>query len=465
MEHYRPDDTIAAISTPLGRSGIGVVRLSGAKALDIASSIFISKNNKSLESFKSHTIHYGFIKDNNSKRDDFIDEVLLTVMKAPKTYTREDIVEINCHGGVVVLGQILNLCINRGARAASPGEFTLRAYLNGRIDLSQAEAVMNIIDAKTEEYLRVSARQLDGGLSKVIFKIREELLLVASEFEAILDFPEEEVEESKKGDLLKKLKNIKKELEDLIKHGKEGSLMREGIKGVIVGRPNVGKSSLMNALLGHNRVIVNHLPGTTRDVVEEVIDLDGIPLRVADTAGIIETDDLIEREGVRRANNEIERADLVLVVLDSTQELSKDDHLILDKVKDKHVIIVVNKIDLKDGLDLSTVRKLDYNNIVKISAIKELGIDELRKSVFKLFLEESIDLSAPIITNIRHLEGVKKALEALNRAIDSIMTQDVYFELITEDLRLSLGSLSSILGIEVTKDLLETIFSRFCIGK
>ncbi|MDP8216900.1 MAG: tRNA uridine-5-carboxymethylaminomethyl(34) synthesis GTPase MnmE [Candidatus Kaelpia imicola] len=464
MEHYRPDDTIVAISTPLGRSGIGVIRLSGPKSLDIVSSIFISKNNKSPKNFKSHTIHYGFIKDDSSKEESFIDEVLLTVMRAPKTYTREDIVEINCHGGVVVLNQVLDLCMSGGARVASPGEFTLRAYLNGRIDLSQAEAVMNIIDAKTEEYLRVSARQLDGGLSKVISKIREELLLVVSEFEAILDFPEEEIGKSRKEDLLKKLNNIKKELKDLIAHGKEGSLMREGIKGVIVGRPNVGKSSLMNALLGHDRVIVTSTPGTTRDVIEEIIDLEGLPLKIADTAGIIETENLIEREGVRRAKDEIEGADLVLVVLDSTEELSNDDRLILDKVKDKHVIIVINKIDLKDKLDLSIIKKLGYGNIVKISAIKELGIKKLKKSIFKLFLKEKIDLSVPIITNLRHLERVKKALKALSKAIDSI-SEDVYFELITEDLRLSLSSLSSILGVEVTEDVLETIFSRFCIGK
>ena len=460
MEHYNLDDTIVAISTSLSRSGIGIVRLSGLRSLDILSSIFVSKNNKDPKRFKSHTINYGFIKDD----DDIIDEVLVTVMLAPKTYTKENIVEINCHGGTVVLGEVLKLCIDRGARAAAPGEFTLRAYLNGRIDLSQAEAVMNIVDAKTEEYLRISSRQLDGELSQEISKIREELLLVTSELEAVLDFPEEDIESTKREGLIDGLNKIREDLESLLKHGKEGRLMREGIKGVIVGRPNVGKSSLMNALLGHDRVIVTSTPGTTRDVVEDIIDLNGLPLKIADTAGIIETEDLIEREGIKRAEDEIERADLILFILDATKELSKEDSLILDKVKDKHLIIVINKIDLGISLEIADINRLGYKNIVETSAINGLGIEELKDAIFDLFLKEEIDFSMPIITNIRHLENIKDALKALNRALDNI-SKGLYLELISQDLRLSLDSLSSILGIGVTEELLETIFSRFCIGK
>ncbi len=462
MEHYRLNDTIAAVSTALGPSGIGIVRLSGPKSLDIADKIFFSKRKKALKSSKSHTIYYGVIKEGS--REDIIDEVLVSVMRAPKTYTKEDIVEINCHGGAVVLGKVLNLCIDRGARAASPGEFTLRAYLNGRIDLSQAEAVMNIVNAKTEEYLRVSARQLRGELSKVILKIREELLLLVAEYEAVLDFPEESIDESMKEDRIKSLKSIRDSLESLIKHGKEGWLMREGVKGVIVGRPNVGKSSIMNSLLGHDRVIVTSTPGTTRDVIEDIIDLNGLPLRIADTAGIIETEDLIEIEGIKRAKDEIDSADLILFVLDIAEGFTKEDRIILERLRDKRLIVVLNKVDLKSSLDLSDITALGYKDIVETSAIKNLGIEDLKRAVFSIFLKEKIDLSAPIVTNIRHLDNIKEAFEAINRALNSI-SEGLYPELISQDLRLSLEYVSSILGLEPQYELLEVIFSRFCIGK
>jgi tRNA modification GTPase len=462
MEHYRLNDTIAAVSTALGLSGIGIVRLSGPKSLDIADKIFFSKRKQSLKDFKSHTIHYGVIKE--SSREDIIDEVLVSVMKAPKTYTREDIVEINCHGGAVVLGKVLNLCIDRGARAASPGEFTLRAYLNGRIDLSQAEAVMNIVNAKTEEYLRVSTRQLKGELSRIILKIREELLLLVAEYEAVLDFPEESIDESRKEDRIKSLKSIRDNLEILIKHGKEGCLMREGVKGVIVGRPNVGKSSIMNSLLGHDRVIVTSTPGTTRDVIEDIIDLNGLPLRIADTAGMIETDDLIEREGIKRAKDEMDSADLILFILDVAEGLTKEDLFILERLRDKRLIIVLNKIDLESSLDLSDIKALGCKDIVETSAVKNLGIEDLKRAIFNIFLKEKIDLSAPIVTNIRHLESIKDAFKAVDRALNSTL-EGLYPELISQDLKLSLDSISSILGLEPQYELLETIFSRFCIGK
>ncbi|MDD5614273.1 MAG: tRNA uridine-5-carboxymethylaminomethyl(34) synthesis GTPase MnmE, partial [Candidatus Omnitrophica bacterium] len=365
MDHYNLNDTIAAISTASGKSAIGIVRLSGPEAVSIADKIFITKSSRPAKKFKSHTIHYGFIVEKQSDSlhplpsspEFIIDEVLLTVMRSPRTYTREDIVEINCHGGRVVLKKILELCIKNGARLANPGEFTLRAFLNGRIDLSQAEAVLNIIDARTEEYLKISARQLGGGLSSIIAGLKEKLLKVVSELEAVLDFPEEDIKESRKEDILKVLNGVKEKFRELIKHAKEGSILREGITGVICGEPNVGKSSLMNALLGEERVIVTPTPGTTRDVVEEIIDLDGIPLRIADTAGIIDTKDLVEKEGVRRAKNKISEADLLILVLDASRGITQRRISLFEHFKGRNCIACVNKIDLAENVDISKLEK------------------------------------------------------------------------------------------------------------
>jgi len=460
MGHYRTDDTIAAISTPLGRSGIGIVRMSGLSALQIADKIFTSQDKGKVINFQSHTLHHGFI----FKGADIVDEVLLTVMRAPQTYTRQDIVEINCHSGIVVLRKVLELCIQNGARLAEPGEFTLRAFLNGRIDLPQAEAVLNIIDAKTEESLQVAARQLKGALSGVLNDTREELISIVSEFEALLDFPEEEIEENRKENVLRKLKKINGKLADLLKHAKEGRLMQEGIKGVIVGKPNVGKSSLMNALLGHNRVIVTSVPGTTRDVVEEIIDLGGIPLRIADTAGIIETEDLVEKEGIKRAREQIEIADLVILVLDAASGIDKDDVFLFEQVKKKEHIICINKIDLKEDLDLGRIKKYGFQNIVKISAVKDKGIDELKDKIYELFLEEEIDFSIPIISSLRHQKAVENALESIGISMKNIK-QGLYLELVAQDLKNALLEISRTLGKEATESVLDSIFSRFCIGK
>ncbi|MDP8234146.1 MAG: tRNA uridine-5-carboxymethylaminomethyl(34) synthesis GTPase MnmE [Candidatus Saelkia tenebricola] len=460
MDYYKLDDTIVAISTSLGKSGIGIVRMSGAGVLKIVDQIFSSKKGESSLSFQSHTIHYGFITEDI----DVVDEVLLSVMRAPRTYTKQDIVEINCHGGIVALRKVLNLCVQKGARLANPGEFTLRAYLNGRIDLTQAEAVLNIIDAKTEESLKVASRQLSGGLSDVLNGLREKLIEIISEFEAVLDFPEEEIELSRKKIILNKLKNISDELKNLLKHSKEGRLMQEGIKGVIAGRPNVGKSSLMNALLGHDRVIVTSTPGTTRDVVEEVIDLGGIPLRIADTAGIIETKDLIEQEGVMRAKKEIEIADIVIVVLDASSSLNKDDEFLFQQVKNKEHIVCINKIDLGINLNFKDIKKYGVKNPVQTSAIKRLGVEELKEKIYNLFMDEKIDLSTPIVTNLRHQEAASNASVALDAAVKNL-TQSLYLELVTQDVKTALVEISKILGKEVTEDIINSIFSRFCIGK
>jgi tRNA modification GTPase len=462
MSYYRVDDTIAAISTPLGRSGIGIVRMSGPEAISIAEEIFVARNNMPVSSFKSHTIHYGFIVEKPSSN--IVDEVLLTVMRAPKTYTRQDIVEINCHGGIVALRKVLELCLQHGARLANPGEFTLRAFLNGRIDLTQAEAVLNVVDAKTEEALKVATRQLEGGVSQILTEIREQLLEIVSELEAVLDFPEEGIEELQKREGIEKLEKIREKLNNLLKHAREGRLLQEGVKGVICGKPNVGKSSLMNALLGKERVIVTPVPGTTRDVVEEIIDLNGIPLRIADTAGVIETEDLVEKEGIKRAKKEIENADLVILVVDTTQGIDEQDIFLFEQVKGKKHIVCINKIDIKQDIDLHLLEKFELQNTVKISALKREGIEELKNKIYKMFLEEEIDFSLPIITNMRHVKLVKEATDSVALAIERL-DRNAYLEIVTQDLKNALSSISHLLGKEVSEDLLNTIFSRFCIGK
>ncbi|MCD6080564.1 MAG: tRNA uridine-5-carboxymethylaminomethyl(34) synthesis GTPase MnmE, partial [Candidatus Omnitrophica bacterium] len=458
----------------LGRSGIGIVRMSGPDAIRIAEEIFVSKDKKPVSSFKSHTIHYGFIVEDLSQSAqptistlgvEMVDEVLLTVMKAPRTYTRQDIVEINCHGGMVALRKVLKLCLRHGARLANPGEFTLRAFLNGRIDLTQAEAVLNIVDAKTEEALKVATRQLEGSLSKILNSIHKNLLDIVSEFEALLDFPEEEIEESQKEEIISRLEDTIKELDKLLEHSREGRLIQEGIKCVICGKPNVGKSSLMNALLGKERVIVTPIPGTTRDVVEEIVDLHGIPLRIADTAGIIETEDLVEKEGIERAKREMENADLIILVLDTTQGINSDDIFLLERIKDKNHIICVNKIDLKSEMDLEVVeKKFGIQNVVRTSALKNQGITELKDRIYSLFLNEEIDFSVPLITNLRHIEAIRKVKEKVLVAIDSFK-EGRYLEIITQELKDALSEISSLLGKEITEEVLNTIFSRFCIGK
>ena len=355
------DDTIAAISTPIGEGGIGIVRLSGRDSLKFADKIFISKDGKKPSGFKTYTVHYGHIVEKSkgkSQKAKVIDEVILTVMRAPRSYTKEDVVEINCHSGIAPLKKILDLCLINGARLAEPGEFTKRAFLNGRIDILQAEAVLDIIKAKTELSLRSALNNLEGLFSKKINEIREKLIDIYARMEASIDFSEEDLRGVRKENIFKKLKMIKNEVEKLVSDSNQGRILRQGIKTVICGSPNVGKSSLMNAILKESRSIVTPIPGTTRDTIEEIVNINGIPVMLVDTAGITDTDHLVEKEGIRRSRIYLENADLVLLVLDWSRRLNKDDLAIIKKIRDnnKEAVVAINKTDLKKKLDIKKIK-------------------------------------------------------------------------------------------------------------
>ena len=377
---YNTDDTIASISTPQGESGIGIVRLSGKSVFAILNKVFVSKTKKKPSSFKTHTVHYGNIVDKN----DLIDEVILTVMRKPKSYTKEDTAEINCHGGVIPLRKVLNLLLEKGARLAEPGEFTKRAFLNGRIDLAQAEAVCDIIRAKTDSSMKVSLEQLEGEFSKKIRSLKNVLLNVLSEVEASIDFSEEDIKLISKKAIIKKLKKTLNTIREFIDNAWRGMILKEGVLCVICGKPNVGKSSLMNAFLRRNRVIVTPVAGTTRDAIEEVVNLGDVPVRVVDTAGIAKAQDIVEEHGIKRSKSYIKSADLILFMLDLSKPWSKEDKNILSKIKEKHFIIIANKSDLKRKLDLSKLKNnLKENEIIDVSLLRKKNIGKLEKAILK----------------------------------------------------------------------------------
>lgn len=455
------EDTIAAISTPLGQGGIGIVRLSGKDAIFIADSVFLSPKNKRLSMIPSHSFIYGFIIDpfNGEK----IDEVLISVMKAPRTYTRQDVVEINCHGGNVPLKKILQLLLKMGARLAEPGEFTKRAFLNGRIDLSQAEAVIDVIRAKTEEAERIAFQQLEGKLSDKIKRISDRLTDLCAYIEASIDFPEEEIDILPRDEFLHSLYDIEKELKRLSDSYEEGRLFREGISAAIVGKPNVGKSSLLNVLLQKDRAIVTEIPGTTRDIVEDFINIKGLPLRIMDTAGIRETHDLAEFEGVKRSLKAIEGADIIISVFDGSRPLDEADEEVYLKVQNKKTIFVINKSDIESSefnYDLFEGKK-----IIKISALREEGIDELKEAIYKecLLKEMPTDKENVIVSNIRHKQLIDEALVSIKKAI--LALQESPLEIVAIYLRESLENIGQITGVVTTEDILNKIFSEFCIGK
>ena len=369
------DDTIVAISTPLGEGGIGIVRLSGKNALSITDKIFVSKDKSKPTAFKTYTVHYGHIIRHSSRvrGREIIDEVILTVMRAPRSYTKEDVVEINCHGGVVPLRKVLDLVLTLGARLAQPGEFTKRAFINGRIDLLQAEAVLDIIRSKTESFMKVALGQLEGGFSVTINRLKEDLLDVLGEVEARIDFSEEEVELTSKEDISIKLGNLSGEIKKLIDEAWKGMILKEGIMCVICGKPNVGKSSLMNVLLRRNRVIVTPIPGTTRDAIEEEINLRGIPVRVVDTAGISVAKNIVEEHGIRKSKSYIKLADLILFMLDGSKRWSEQDTEILRSIKGRNFMIISNKNDLPGKLDIDKVKKItEKNEIIEISLLRNV---------------------------------------------------------------------------------------------
>ncbi len=483
MRHLDLNGTIVAISTPIGEGGIGIVRLSGPKALSIADKIFISKNGAKPSQFKSFTTHYGYIVNRSQKSENrsqkslssvichlssgkVIDEVILTVMRAPRTYTKEDIVEVNCHSGIIPLRKTLDLTVRLGARLAEPGEFTKRAFLNGRIDLTQAEAVLDIVKAKTEASLKVALFQLEGRLSQKVRRIRDNILQILAHIEASLDFPEEDIEILTRDDLLNRANEVVTELRQLLDTASKGIILREGVSAVICGRRNVGKSSLLNALLRQERAIVSPVAGTTRDSIEERMDIEGIPLRLIDTAGIIKTGDLVEKEGVARSYNYIGRADLILLVLDNSEPLLDQDKAIIEEIRNKAAITVINKIDLPRKIDLAQVKKaLPDKRIVYTSATEETGLHSLEKAIAEILWQGKVTSSdGALITNVRHKDTLRRALESMERSIQSIK-KNYSPEFIAPDMRKAKDSLGEIVGEALTEDLLERIFSEFCIGK
>jgi len=466
MLRHDLDDTIAAISTPIGEAGIGIVRISGKDALKIADKIFTSKGNKKPSVFKTYTTHYGWIveKSRIEKPVDIIDEVILTVMLAAKSYTREDIVEINCHGGIVALRRVLDLVLENGCRLAQPGEFTKRAFLNGRIDLAQAEAVLDIIRAKTDSALKIGVGQLKGALSKEINKVREALLGLLAVLEANIDFPEEEITTISLKEISEKLADINKEVRSILDSSGRARIFREGIHTVICGKPNVGKSSLLNALLKKERSIVTPIPGTTRDTIEEVIDIKGIPVRIVDTAGILEPRDLMEKKAVERAKKSIELADLVILLFDGSRRLSRDDRVLMQKLKKKPLIAVINKIDLKQKIQKEKVLK-SFGQAIEISAKKLKNINLLEDAIANLVYKGEVAGSEPmLVSNLRHIEALREAQKVIAGAINSVDNK-LSLEFIAQDIKETVLHLDEISGKRFSEDLLDKIFSEFCIGK
>ena len=455
-------DTIAAIATAMSSSGIGIIRISGDEAVGIVDRIFSMKNGKKLSDMPTHTIHYGHIKD----VDEVIDEVMVVLMRGPKSYTREDTVEIDCHGGVYVMKRILETVIKYGARPAEPGEFTKRAFLNGRIDLSQAESVIDIINAKSEKEVKTSINQLEGNLSKKIKQIKQQILDVMVNVEVSIDYPEYDTPDATENEILNMLNNVEKELLKLENSFDNGKLIKEGIKTAIIGKPNAGKSSLLNAILDEDRAIVTNIEGTTRDTIEEFVNINGIPLNLIDTAGIRNTTNEVEQIGVKKSKKIAQDADLIIAIFDATKDLSKEDMEILDIIKDKKIIIVLNKIDLPCKIDENNeYLKSITNNIVKISALNNIGIEEIYNKITKMFNLNEINLDNEIvITNLRHKNLIHKAMENVEKAKQSL-NENMPSDIVAIFIKDILESLGEITGEEVTENIINEIFSRFCLGK
>ena len=455
-------DTIAAIATAMSNAGISIIRMSGEDSLKVIEKIFRpKKKEKNLSEMKSHTAHYGYIMDGKL----ILDEVIVLIMKGPNSYTKEDIVEIDCHGGVTVTKKILEVVIKNGARPADPGEFTKRAFLNGRIDLSQAEAVIDIIQAKNEYALQNSVKQLKGNILGKIREVRNSIIRDIAFIEAALDDPEHINVEGFSKELLEHVKINQKELQKLLKSADNGRIIKEGIKTVIVGKPNAGKSSLLNVLVGEERAIVTDIAGTTRDTLEETIQLDGIALNVIDTAGIRDTKDIVEKLGVEKAKKYAEEADLIIYVVDATIDLDENDENIVALIKNQNAVVLLNKIDLKTVITKEFLEKKTGKVVIPISAKQEKGIEQLEETLRVMFYEGKIDFNDEIyITNIRHKNALIESLESLKQVVVSIesdMPEDFY----SIDLMNAYEVLGEIIGESVGEDLVNTIFSEFCMGK
>lgn len=458
-------DTIAAISTPMGEGAIAIVRLSGDHSISIVDRIFKSPKGKKLIDVNSHTIHYGHIID--PKSNEIIEEVMVSVMKGPNTFTRENVVEINCHGGLMTVNRVLQMVLNEGARLAEPGEFTKRAFLNGRIDLSQAEAVMDLIRAKTDRAMNVALGQMEGRLSKLIKKLRQEILEILAHVEVNIDYPEyDDVEEMTHQMLLEKSTYVREEIKKLLQTAQQGKILREGLSTVIIGRPNVGKSSLLNSLVHENKAIVTDIPGTTRDVIEEYVNVRGVPLKLVDTAGIRETEDIVERIGVERSKKVLSKADLILLVLNYSEELTIEDENLFKAVKGMDFIVIINKTDLPQKINLDKVKELANGSPVITTSLKEdRGVDELEEAIANMFFSGTIESKdITYVTNSRHIALLNQALKSIEDAIEGVEL-GTPIDIVQIDLTKTWETLGEIIGDTIHESLIDQLFSQFCLGK
>lgn len=455
------NDTIAAISTAIGEAGIAIVRMSGEDSINIIDKIFVSASGKKIADAENRKFLYGHICDGNKK----IDEVLVVKMKGPHSYTAEDIVEIHCHGGIVSVKRILNLILSKGARLAEKGEFTKRGFLNGRIDLTQAEAVIDMIKAKTDISFDLGLNQLSGALSEVLNKLKDELISMQALIVANIDFPDEDIEDAAYNDLIDRSEKILNKMDNLLENSKNSRLLRDGINTVILGKPNVGKSSLLNGLLKYERAIVTDIAGTTRDVIEDYINLDGVLLKISDTAGIRETDDEVEKIGVNIAREKLKDADLVIAIFDISREFDQNDKEILKLIENKKHIIILNKNDLEQRISDEEIEKYFKDDYLRLSVMENESVKKVEKLILDLFFDGELQISSDtVLSNIRHINALKEARKELLEVKESL-NKKVFLDLIEVDLENVIAHISEITGTITTEDILDRVFSDFCIGK
>lgn len=455
------NDTIAAISTAIGEAGIAIVRMSGDNSINIIDEIFKSASGKKMAEAENRKFLYGHIVDGDKQ----IDEVLVVKMKGPHSYTAEDIIEIHCHGGVVSVKRILNLILSKGARLAEKGEFTKRGFLNGRIDLTQAEAVIDMIKAKTDLSFDMGLNQLSGALSEVLNKLKDELVSMQALIVANIDFPDEDIEDAAYNDLIERSNKILDKMDNLLDNSKNSRLLRDGINTVILGKPNVGKSSLLNGLLKYDRAIVTDIAGTTRDIIEDYINLDGVLLKITDTAGIRETDDEVEKIGVNIAREKLKEADFVIAIFDISREFDKDDEEILNLIKDKKHITILNKDDLEQKISDEEIKKYFKDDYLRLSVMENESVKKIEDLIIDLFFDGELQISSDsVLSNLRHINALKEAKKSLLEVNESLK-QKVFLDLIEVDLENVIGHISEITGTITTEDILDRVFSDFCIGK
>ena len=455
------NDTIAAISTAIGEAGIAIVRMSGEDSINIIDKIFVAASKIKMKDAENRKFMYGHIYDDDKK----IDEVLVVKMKGPHSYTAEDIVEIHCHGGIVSVKRILNLILSKGARLAEKGEFTKRGFLNGRIDLTQAEAVIDLIKAKTDISFDLGLNQLSGALSEVLNKLKDELVSMQALIVANIDFPDEDIEDAAYNDLLDRSKKILDKIDNLLENSKNSRLLRDGINTVILGKPNVGKSSLLNGLLKYDRAIVTDIAGTTRDVIEDYINLDGVLLKISDTAGIRETDDEVEKIGVNIAREKLKDADLVIAIFDLSRDFDEDDKEILKLIENKKHIIILNKDDLEQKISDEEIEKYFKDDYLRLSVMENESVMKVEKLIIDLFFDGELQISSDtVLSNLRHINALREAKKELLEVNESL-NKRVFLDLIEVDLENVIAHISEITGTITTEDILDRVFSDFCIGK